>query len=230
MTPRSRISWQVVTLSVSCLTLGVAAGVIGSGAYYLSSVNTMAQDLYRKTSRVQLLESLVFHPSSALLGGALDREAGLATGLPGVEEPKPVPNKPTEVALAPSPSTNALRATHGPVVRSRGAASAPSSDTNAPRAVPGPAVGSRVALAPSPAVATKVSGEEVLDAMRNRIEGVSADKAGVVRVDRDAVLLRNGTAIRVGESFPSGERLLLIDHENARVVTNQRQMLLFFSR
>lgn len=59
------------------------------------------------------------------------------------------------------------------------------------------------------------------------VEGVSYDKASVARLERAAVLLRDGRRIAVGGHFDSGETLLAVDLDNSRIITNQRQILLF---
>lgn len=71
--------------------------------------------------------------------------------------------------------------------------------------------------------------QEIAAARGARIEGVPAEKAGVLRVSPEGVHLKNGTVVRPGGRFPSGERLLQVDPETNRVITNQRQLLLFFS-
>jgi hypothetical protein len=75
-----------------------------------------------------------------------------------------------------------------------------------------------------------VTSEEMAQAAKFRIEGVNAEKAGVGRLDAEGVHLRNGGVVRTGDYFPSGERLLSVDVENARVVTSKRQILLFFTK
>jgi hypothetical protein len=59
------------------------------------------------------------------------------------------------------------------------------------------------------------------------VEGVSYDKASVARLERGAVVLRDGRRIAVGGHFDSGESLLAVDIDNSRIITNQRQILLF---
>jgi len=61
-----------------------------------------------------------------------------------------------------------------------------------------------------------------------RVEGVSASLAKVARIAPEGVYLTNGKLVRVGERFMSGERLLKVDAENNRIVTDERQLLLFF--
>lgn len=60
----------------------------------------------------------------------------------------------------------------------------------------------------------------------NKVEGVSADKIGVKQISEDGVTVRNGSQIRLGERFPSGERLLKVDPTAAKIVTDKRTILL----
>jgi hypothetical protein len=75
-----------------------------------------------------------------------------------------------------------------------------------------------------------VTSEELAASVKNRLEGVPADKVGVARIDAGGVHLASGRYIRVGERFSTGERLLKVDPANDRVVTSERQLLLFFNR
>lgn len=77
---------------------------------------------------------------------------------------------------------------------------------------------------PKPAVTP----EELASAMKGRIEGVSSAKAGIKKLDADAVEFLSGRRVRVGEIFPSGEKLLNVDPSTGRIITNQRQLIIFF--
>lgn len=75
----------------------------------------------------------------------------------------------------------------------------------------------------------RVSAGEIKATLENgRVEGVSAQKAGVSRIGPGLVRMASGREVRVGEVFPSGERLLQVDPANNRLVTSDRQILLFF--
>jgi hypothetical protein len=75
-----------------------------------------------------------------------------------------------------------------------------------------------------------VTSEELAASVKNQVEGVPADKVGVARIDAGGVHLASGRYIRVGERFSTGERLLKVDPANDRVVTSDRQLLIFFNR
>lgn len=238
---RSWLSWQVVALGAGSMLVGASLSAIVVSRMAMAEVEALASGAYRKDGRIALLESIVLQRTASDVR-SLD-ELSFHAGA----QQSPAPVNPTgrggalaaAVALKRDPaaklasSTPTPHAHEAPAPKAPGPAAAP-----LPAATPTPAAAAVAAAAGSPAqnsvaspVGSPVSGEELIEAMRNpRTEGMPADKVGVRALERDAVTLRNGTTIRVGSSFPSGERLLLVDPENARVVTNQRQLLLFFPK
>lgn len=61
----------------------------------------------------------------------------------------------------------------------------------------------------------------------NRIEGVSAEKIGVAKIENSGVIMRSGGRIPVGGRFPSGERLLAVDPVSGQIITDARTVLVF---
>ena len=61
---------------------------------------------------------------------------------------------------------------------------------------------------------------------KSNIQGVTMEKAGITHIWADAVDFKSGTRIRVGEKFPSGEKLLQLDAQLGRIVTDQRQIII----
>lgn len=107
---------------------------------------------------------------------------------------------------------------------------APATSGSAPAevAVTAPAAVKDQAQQGAPEVTQVPTATEIAAALKSaRIEGVSAEKAGVERLSAAAVYLRGGKVIKVGAAFPSGERLLSVDPDNGRIITNQRQILMF---
>lgn len=51
-------------------------------------------------------------------------------------------------------------------------------------------------------------------------------KVGVSKIDGATVVMKSGTRVKTGERFSSGEKLLLVDPENGRIVTNRRTIVL----
>lgn len=79
---------------------------------------------------------------------------------------------------------------------------------------------------PSP---DKMVTAEMVESARksNKLEGVGGAKLGVAKVNARDVSLLNGGSIRIGERFPSGERLLALDPENGQIITDKRTLLVF---
>lgn len=226
--PTGWLSWQLALLLLLTLVCGGVVGMLGATITYLQEAEPIARELSRKTTRIALLEMLVqqqvpdsydsLEASPAADAAGVLHAVGRLHAQPAAATAPPVavlkPAAPHSARSA--PQVVAVRPTRPAVaeVLLPETASAPAAPAAAPE------------LRPEPVAA--VTGEELLMAMKGRIEGVSGEKAGVKGVEKGAVLLRNGGVIRVGQLFPSGEKLLQVDPENNRVITNKRQMLLFF--
>lgn len=73
---------------------------------------------------------------------------------------------------------------------------------------------------------TPVTPEELKAAeSSNSIEMTQGEKVGVAKFDGSTVVMKSGTRVRVGDRFSSGEKLLLTDPENGRIVTNRRTII-----
>lgn len=232
--PVSWLSWQLSSLLVLTLVCGLAVGALVATTVYMAEAEPVARELGRKTSRIELLELMVqqevpdtyaaLDHSGQKAPDVPEAQAVVATGASGAGG---APRQPSPVA-PPRSSAPVIRQARATPELPVGRAIVPKP---APQAVHASPAGPGVTVDPpvlAPAAAEGVSGEELLLAMKARIEGVPAEKAGVRSVEKGAVLLRNGSVVRVGQSFPSGEKLLQVDVENNRVVTSKRQMLLFF--
>lgn len=240
------LSWQVITMVAVSGMVGASLGVVFTSLIAMKNMEALAQENYRREGRIQLLEFFVQQRTARDV-------ASLTHSLDAATPPAPAPSAgspnstsgPRSAAATPtatpSPSTSGQRPA--------GTASAPPkdpprapADTRAPQPAPtaaaaAPAKSAAVLpqgapnAAPAPVAVTgsPITGEELIEARRNsKTEGVPAEKAGVRGLERDVVLLKNGNTVRVGGHFPSGEKLLQVDPENGLVVTNQRQLLLFF--
>lgn len=247
------LSWQVILLTLTAAGLGAAFAALGVIFMLIDDTNDLAVDLNRQTARVQLLESFVMqqttHDVAALDAQAAAGETGPVVPTPGASPTTQVPVP--KVASVPVKAVSrvppqAVAATVRPPdltsvsTQARAAASAPNAvlagrEPRAAAAPPSPAAsaiaGAAVSTLPATAPPPSVTGEELIEATRTaRVEGVTAEKAGVKALERNVVLMRNGSFVRRGERFPSGEKLLMVDVENGRLVTDQRQLLLFFQR
>lgn len=58
------------------------------------------------------------------------------------------------------------------------------------------------------------------------VEAVTLREAKVERLERNAVVMRGGGVIRVGQAFPSGEKLMAVSPERKMITTDQRTILL----
>lgn len=99
----------------------------------------------------------------------------------------------------------------------------------APAPLPKP-VASSASVPPQPAAAPLPAARQVDMAQvlaEVPVEGVSFTKAKVAKIERAGVVLTDGRRIGIGQPFPSGEVLLAADPDNSRIVTSQRQLLLF---
>lgn len=90
----------------------------------------------------------------------------------------------------------------------------------APVAQPAPA-------APVKPAATSVAPDELAAAMKKKIEVMSMARVGVAKLHADTVEFASGRRVRTGELFPSGEKLLKVDPADGRIVTNERQLIVF---
>jgi hypothetical protein len=73
-----------------------------------------------------------------------------------------------------------------------------------------------------------VSADMIAAAKRTtKIEGVEFSKIGISKINDNSISLKNGTVIRIGDQFPSGERLLSVDPENSQILTDKRTILAF---
>ncbi|MEJ8837688.1 hypothetical protein [Ramlibacter sp. AN1133] len=234
------MSWQLAALLLLSLVTGAAGGALVALNVFMQDAEPIARELARKNTRIQLLELLVQQHSPASYDS-----------LASVPQP-PVASSVPAATPATSATHSVAPAAHLSPVPARQARTDARTSTKsaaaAPAAMPLPAMtiaakpqlpqaeAARQAEIPSsveqkvtrPAPTEAVSGEELVLAMKARIEGAPAQKAGVKSLEKGAVVLLNGGTVRVGQVFPSGEKLLQVDPENNRVVTTKRQMLLFF--
>lgn len=130
--------------------------------------------------------------------------------------PQPRPATPAPAAVVKPPATPATLSTAAAVPQV--AKAAPSQAQPAPPPAP---------VQPQVSVAQPVTSEELAAAAKNKIEGVSSVTAGISRLTPDAVEFVSGRRVRTGELFPSGEKLLKVDPASSRIITNQRQLLIF---
>lgn len=242
--PAGWMSWQVGALLALGMLCGAALGAVVASSIYLDEAGKIAREMNRKSTRIHLLELLVqqqMPDTSASLEAAARPEVAASpaasASAPAVKAPAAAPpiQQPGHLAVGRGVALPPDRIRERAAIQSKRAAptnaavAAVSDSRNPPRApVPAATVASAASSPSAASLAQLVTGEELMRALSGRIEGVPAAKAGVKSIDSTGVSLLNGGRVRVGQFFPSGEKLLQVDPDSSRVVTNKRQLLLFF--
>lgn len=216
MQPRlGRRSLAPITFLIFALLLAMAA-VTGASVRYFAKTQLAKSDPEIGGERFRSLEALLHKEAPALppvKEPVVTNTTNTATTKDTPAKPvhKPPPPAPAPVLVAKSAPPPA-RVVPVPPVQ----AAAPV--TAAPVAVKPPAA------APAPAVtAAMVESAKAT----NKIEGVNGAKLGVTHINQRSVTLHNGGEIRIGERFPSGERLLALDPDGAQIVTDKRTLIIF---
>lgn len=207
------VSTEFMAVMGSGAAMGFLVGIGLASLIFVSRAGELSRLLEQKVARIVVLEALVSRPPdfAALEGPAIEAET-----------PELAPAA-TQVAAGPRVSMSAPVPVPRPVAPpSVAVANTPPVATPLPRSP---------VRTPSPArQSDAVTAEEIAAAVAtSKVEGVPADKARVAKITADGVYLSSGKLIRPGERFSSGERLLQVDPANNRVVTSERQLLLFFS-
>jgi hypothetical protein len=234
------VSIEFMSILGSGAALGFLLGIGIASFVFVSKAASLTRALENQVARVAMLESLVSSPGVfAALDGPKEKAAPAAVTA-REEPPAEAPLRVTPTAQvsvserprAPAPVSAVVKPPPVPVVKSavlvstpKVVAPAPASDVN--RA---PVVASSKAVAPQVAdVQPAVAPHEIATALtKSKVEGVSAEKARVSKISAEGVYLISGKLIRVGEYFSSGEKLLQVDPANSRLITSERQLLLFF--
>lgn len=213
MQPRlGRRSLAPITFLIFALLLAMAA-VTGASARYFAQTQFTKSAPEVRGERFRSLEALLHKESPTpppvkepIVTNTTNTVTTKDTPAKPVNKPPPAPvltvkSAPPPARVAPVPPVQAAV----PV-------------TAAPVAVKPPAA------APAPAVtAAMVESAKTT----NKIEGVNGAKLGVSHINQRSVTLHNGGEIRIGERFPSGERLLALDPDGAQIVTDKRTLIIF---
>lgn len=176
---------------------------------------------------------------------ATQEQPAFTATAPAVTTPTPVTTPPAPAQHARPPASAAVttsQAVSKPPVAQVAVKPAPVASQHKPPAQPQPAAAAKPATPPAPVTQqpapvqarpaptsqpAAVTAEELALAMKNKIEGVTATKAGILRLQPDVVEFTSGRKVRKGEIFPSGEKLLSVDPKTGRVITNMRQLIIF---
>lgn len=92
---------------------------------------------------------------------------------------------------------------------------------------PSPAAAKAPEQPAAPPPPQAVSSDEIKQAEKsNPIEMAPPGKVGVAKIEGDVVVMKSGTRVRTGDKFTSGERLLMVDQEAGKIITNRRTVVL----
>jgi hypothetical protein len=201
--------WPIVALTGAGLIAG--ASISGALVNYIANkqIQKISQTAQQATARVKLLQSVIQLNSS---------DPKLITSLTTAPRPEP-----QTLQILPSVILN--RPPIKPVM-----VVAPPAKPQVASVPPVAAAGASVAIAsPITAPDTILVTADMVSAAKktNKIEGVDGAKLGVLKVNATDVSLKNGGRIKIGDRFPSGERLLSLDPENEQIVTDKRTILVF---
>ncbi|MDF2461874.1 MAG: hypothetical protein K0Q43_109 [Ramlibacter sp.] len=237
---------RVLASLTAAFALGAGTATVGALAIaHQASVSAAEGNAAREAQTAALLRvaenalrnPLLLAAAESLPVAAVDAEQGAAAAVQATIAQAPQAAPPPSAASA-ARSMQLAHLAKPPLVTEDRPKGRPGGSDVRPREVRAQATaagGATSALAPAPATAVVAAAQtpappaadiaRVLASVP--VEGVSFDKAAVAKLERGAVHLRDGRQIPVGGSFPSGEKLLAIDPDNSRIITNQRQILLF---
>jgi hypothetical protein len=251
-------SWPIWVIGLASAAIGALGAAYLMTSYYSGVVAEGAHQATTLKARVAILEVALNQAQPYVIRLEADQGPATtpppsvtAEPLPGVAiAPAQQPVMPAPAAASPvtAPATPVTQPAPKPVsppVQAQPArpaqvqpqavtkpqAQAPASVAQQPTppvaANPATPAAAKVEAAQAP-VAQAVTQEEITAAMKGKIEGVTAAKAGVKRLYLDGVEFVSGRIVRRGEIFPSGEKLLSVDPSTGRIITNQRQLIVFF--
>lgn len=238
-------SWPLWAIGGSSLALGISIGGFVMLGYHLSAMNDVARQIDILQSKNSIME--VALNQSAPFENSLDKPTHVAQAT--LTTPQPVTLQPQHVQpVQAQTQLPAQPATPQPQVAPKPPAAAPAQPAKPAPPPPQtpqkpvqpaqPAKPAPAAAAPQPALSIvpittpqppkpAVTGEELVNALKNKkIEAVTPKKANIDSITQDRVTFASGTVIRVGEKFPSGEKLIMVDPSTNKIVTDQRQILL----
>lgn len=239
------IAWPIWVCTGSALFLGLSSGAWVATYRNSSLIENQKLTIASLTGRTTLLTEALKNQSE--LAARVDRsqpneDAPLDQSVAALKQRVPSEIKqvtkstPKEIAL----STSAAQL---PAVRNAPPAPSPS---NAPTAAPTatakvdvlqnataaapatqkPVVQPRIQTAQNQPLAAASTPLPQSTPVATRIEGVTQEKAGITKLWNNAIDFKSGLRVRIGEKFPSGETLVMIDGPAGRIVTDQRQIII----
>lgn len=227
------ISLGMALALTTCVFLGAIIGAGSTLLFYSSTSSDLSIELNQKTQRLILLESLLHQMSkSAVL--QIKSSANPESIPPSISVS---PNAPAQLAQT---SNAALSAglpvpSLAPTLPSKTVTSNSTAIERVERLSTRPASGPISAEIPplrkkTPPVGSAIDTGNGSPVEAINLETLSAAKVGVKFLFANGVLMHNGKIIRLGDAFPSGERLMQIDLDNNRVLTSERHISLVFNQ
>lgn len=215
-------SWPLWAIGGSAAILGATISAVIVFSHCIGITNELAQQRANMTSRIAILEVALNQAQPYQI--RLENESGStptkSESIASQQETKTAGNPPLhapKIVLVPPPAPK-----QPPVATKPSTATPPA---NQPSVAP-----AAVAVAQVAPQSPTVSPEELAQAHGSKIEGVTAAKAGIKKLYPDAVEFASGRYVRKGENFPSGEKLLSVDTNTGRIITSQRQLIIFESQ
>lgn len=236
--PSLNPSWPLILTGVCSGLLGAVLSATVVMLYHVDFVRQAEGDATKLRNKISVLE--------IALNQAQPFTASLEEAAPPAA-PVEQPSKP-EVVTSVQPQTPPAAAPQSKPVAPPAAtakpAQAPTPTAKAPPPAPQPApqqaaaaqvapVAQQAPAAPPPPVvamqskAQPVTAEELAAASAKKIEVMAMARVGVAKLHPNEVEFASGRRVRTGELFPSGEKLLKVDPVDGRIVTNERQLIVF---
>lgn len=226
-------------MAVGAGTLGLAIGVCASSVHNWNASTHDANTIAEQRAKIQSLTMALQSQSQLLLASASPPPASAAAATAAAPS-SPTPPTPStqaqvkaEVAMEPRPPAPPKRATTRPATAPLYAARANTgSPAQAAKTTPTQPQVQSTAAATAPDTPTEPTpppiGSDVIAQAKqhNPIEGVNIAQAKISSLSSDAVVMHSGARVRIGERFPSGERLLAVEPTLRQIVTSQRTIIL----
>lgn len=228
------ISLEMAVFTAACVLLGVVIGIASTFLMFSSKSAELSAQLNQKTQRLHMLEKLLHQLSlSSVKNATAAVSQNSETASPPVgsslENPifksQQVPLPQVAAAIAPSPPSTKTSNTvsSGRVefdpIRQNTSTQPKFNTTESLPAVKKPAAISPYLDGVAPSLTSSAP-----------IEIFHASKLGVKFLLTGGVLMNDGKVIRLGDLFPSGERLIKVDLDNSQIITNERQISLSFTQ
>lgn len=224
----------------ACLFLGVAVGVALTSYLHSSTFSKMSIEIDQKNQRLVLFERLLYQLSKSeadhnnlVIAQKKSIESQASITSDGYSQTTPMPTTP-QPAEQISPAIKGI-----PLPTQEVFANSTEIEDSNHNSNPYRSDTAKKPLALQKATPLRPKKQTAVGSGRdlnheaplndNELETISAFQMGIKFLFENGVLMHNGKVIRIGDFFPSGERLLKVDLDGNRVVTSERQIHLKFN-